>query len=570
MTTTLEIQVIASADDCYVDSATGYQDTAAYLFFGVYNSPVIPTTVGMRFQNVTIPTGVTITSAYIKLVAQQTASHTTENLRLYGQKSNAAAAFSSYAEVIARTKTTAYADWTNLSAWTAETEYDSPEIKTIIQELVDYYGGLSSANIAILSVDNGTSQNCVRYAYSYDGSPTKCAILHIEYSPGKPTVTTQAVSAVGKATATGNGNVASDGGATITERGVCYCLTSHGTPDTGDGKAIATGTTGAFTASITGLTPSTGYYARAYAINSAGTAYGDMVSFTTQIAATYFEILTADRALALDNATAFTPSTDYNPATKKYADDRVSDVIYSADWDGVTGIAPSKNAVFDKIQALAAGGGGDFMADGSVSMTGDLNANNHQVKGLIAPDAIGKAIRQTAKITEAKLESATDNDPSTLLTERGSILTRNATIPAELKHGVSGQVLTSGGHGADANWAFGTACFGLTIDGGSSEITSGIKGYVTIPYACTIVAWYITGDVVGACVIDVWKAAGAIPTVANTIAGTEKPTLSSAAVNSNTNLTTWTVTVSAGDIIGFNVVSNASCKKISLVIKVAK
>ena len=399
----------------------------------------------------------------------------------------------------------------------------------------------------------------------------RCYGIYIEvtYVP-PPTVTTQAVTAVGKATATGNGNVTSDNGATVTERGVCYCLTSHGTPDTGDGKAIATGTTGAFTASITGLTPVSNYNARAYATSSSGTAYGDMVSFTTQIAATYLEILTSDRALALDNATAFTPSADYHPATKKYADSKVSDAIFSADWEGVTDLAPSKNAIFDKVQSLVAGGFGDFLTDGSIPMTGDLNANGHQMIGLAVPDALGESIRQTAKITEAKLESATDNDPSTLLTERGSIITRNATIPAELKHGLSGQVLTSGGHGADASWAFGTACFGLTIDGGSSEITAGIKGYVTIPYACTIVAWYITSDVLGACVIDVWKAAGVIPTVVNTIVGTEKPTLSSAAVNSNTNPTTWTVAVSAGDVIGFNVVSNVNCKKISLVIKVAK
>lgn len=64
--------------------------------------------------------------------------------------------------------------------------------------------------------------------------------------------------------------------------------------------------------------------------------------------------------LTKNNTTAYTPSANYNPATKKYVDDNissatswaVSDDAYSASWDWVTGIAPSKNAVYDKINAM--------------------------------------------------------------------------------------------------------------------------------------------------------------------------------------------------------------------------
>lgn len=94
-----------------------------------------------------------------------------------------------------------------------------------------------------------------------------------------PTVTTQSVSSIGTTTATGNGNVTSDGGATITERGVCW--NTGGTPTTSDSTATSAGTTGAFTASMTSLSPSTTYYVRAYAINSEGTSYGSEVDFTT-------------------------------------------------------------------------------------------------------------------------------------------------------------------------------------------------------------------------------------------------------------------------------------------------
>lgn len=96
--------------------------------------------------------------------------------------------------------------------------------------------------------------------------------------PSAPTVTTQAVTDIGAGTATGNGNVVSDGGGTITERGVCWDTSPN--PTTSNSKATSAGTTGAFTASITGFSDGTLYYVRAYAINSAGTSYGDNVTFS--------------------------------------------------------------------------------------------------------------------------------------------------------------------------------------------------------------------------------------------------------------------------------------------------
>ncbi|SLM30215.1 exported hypothetical protein [Desulfamplus magnetovallimortis] len=96
-----------------------------------------------------------------------------------------------------------------------------------------------------------------------------------------PTVTTQAVSNIGETTATGNGNITSLGTPNPTQHGVCWNTT--GTPTTADSKTEKgdAAATGAFTSSMTGLSPSTTYYVRAYATNSAGTAYGDQVSFTT-------------------------------------------------------------------------------------------------------------------------------------------------------------------------------------------------------------------------------------------------------------------------------------------------
>jgi hypothetical protein len=93
-----------------------------------------------------------------------------------------------------------------------------------------------------------------------------------------PTVTTQPVTNITGTTATGNGTVVADGGDTITERGVCWSTSLN--PTTSDSKATSAGTTGSYTASITGLSNGTLYHVRAYAINGAGTSYGSDVTFT--------------------------------------------------------------------------------------------------------------------------------------------------------------------------------------------------------------------------------------------------------------------------------------------------
>lgn len=111
--------------------------------------------------------------------------------------------------------------------------------------------------------------------------------------------------------------------------------------------------------------------------------------------------------------------------------------------------------------------------------------------------------------------------------------------------------------------------FGITIDGGGSTITTGVKGYVTVPYAGTITQWTLLADQSGSIVIDVWKDtyANYPPTVADTIAGSEKPTLSAATKNQDTSLTTWTTAVTAGDVIGFNVDSATTVTRVTLVIE---
>ena len=94
-----------------------------------------------------------------------------------------------------------------------------------------------------------------------------------------PVLTTNAATAITETTANSGGNITSTGGAAITARGVCWSTSVAPTialaTKTSDGSGA-----GIFTSNITGLTANTVYYVRAYATNSAGTAYGNQETFT--------------------------------------------------------------------------------------------------------------------------------------------------------------------------------------------------------------------------------------------------------------------------------------------------
>ena len=92
-------------------------------------------------------------------------------------------------------------------------------------------------------------------------------------------VTTSAASSIGLTTANLNGEVVTDNGATITQRGFVYAVSTG--PTTANSKVIVSGTTGIYSGAVSGLSPNTEYFVRAYAINSRGTSYGNEITFTS-------------------------------------------------------------------------------------------------------------------------------------------------------------------------------------------------------------------------------------------------------------------------------------------------
>jgi len=118
----------------------------------------------------------------------------------------------------------------------------------------------------------------VCYLHSY------CTQVYVEIDYDSiPFVSSVATTLIEETTATGNGNITDMGDSNVTKRGVCYNTT--GNPTVADSKEEDTPgpySTGAFSKNLTGLTPGQKYYIRAYAYNSEGYGYGDVLNFTTK------------------------------------------------------------------------------------------------------------------------------------------------------------------------------------------------------------------------------------------------------------------------------------------------
>ena len=106
------------------------------------------------------------------------------------------------------------------------------------------------------------------------------SITYTISNPGNlATLTTLPIGNVANTTATSGGNITANGGTTVTQRGVVWSTSPN--PTTANNQSSDGSGTGNYTSNLTGLSSNTTYYVRAYAINSAGTAYGNQLSFTT-------------------------------------------------------------------------------------------------------------------------------------------------------------------------------------------------------------------------------------------------------------------------------------------------
>jgi hypothetical protein len=110
----------------------------------------------------------------------------------------------------------------------------------------------------------------------------------------------------------------------------------------------------------------------------------------------------------------------------------------------------------------------------------------------------------------------------------------------------------------------------IAFDGGGAAIQAGYKFPIMVPWDCTITGWTIASLQTGSIVVDVWKddQANFPPTVADTITGSEKPTISASDIGEDLTLTTWTTTLTRGQWLIFNVDSATTIQQALLVLHV--
>lgn len=179
---TLDLEVGASANDGYWMPDTEGTDEWGWLCVG-YIPPGGPGYLHswVRFTNVTVPQGANITTAHLTYGAYGLWG--TPLTKIYANDVDNATNPTGATDAESRALTSAAVDWDPVG-WESGNFYDSPEIKTVIQEIIDRAGWSSGNALMILHRDDGSGHGSNNYfaVYSYDyGGPP---LLHIEYTTG--------------------------------------------------------------------------------------------------------------------------------------------------------------------------------------------------------------------------------------------------------------------------------------------------------------------------------------------------------------------------------------------------
>jgi hypothetical protein len=262
--------------------------------------------IGIYFAAVPIPQGAAINSAYLVVTSSGTYTQDTVNSVIIGQDADTALVFTTVANYQARRGTvvggatnsnitTAYVSWNGISHWTAGTQYPSPDISAVIEEIVNRAGWVSGNNMVLFWDDHAPSSSqgsyvppIVRGGSSY--------ILMVDYTTATAVtyanITTKDATDVGSGSAILNAYIDDDGddpnnvalrfgfdNATHAANFAAYTnFTAWSTSN------YSTGT--AYSLAISSLLPSTTYYFNTQGQNSAGLVYGIEQTFVTPAVST--------------------------------------------------------------------------------------------------------------------------------------------------------------------------------------------------------------------------------------------------------------------------------------------
>jgi hypothetical protein len=256
---------------------------------------------------------------------------------------------------------------------------------------------------SIINLNPGTTYYARAYATNSVGSSYGNQISFTT-SANVPIITTNAITSITATTAFSGGNITSDGGANVSLRGVCWNTLPN--PTTSDNKTINGTGIGSFTSSVGGLSSGTTYYIRAYATNSAGTGYGNEITFTTSLTIP---------TLTTTSVSSITPTTAISGGNIT-SDGGAAITVSGVCWSTLADPSVSDNKTTD----------GTTTGIYSSNMTGLISGTLYYVRAY-ATNAIGTAYGNQVSFTALFPVDVAENNSLVMSVETQSIVNLEST-----------------------------------------------------------------------------------------------------------------------------------------------
>jgi hypothetical protein len=171
-------QVAASGDDGYTYSTTLVSNNNLAICGNdgsyTYNS-------FFRFADVSIPAGATIVSAKLQFKSYSNYTGTTCNTNIYFEDADDPAAPTTKTSYDGRSLTSAVA-WNGIGSWSTDTWYDSPDLTTILQSVINRGGWAENNAVIAYWKNNSSSSGAYRIAKTRDAGVSEGAKLVVTYT----------------------------------------------------------------------------------------------------------------------------------------------------------------------------------------------------------------------------------------------------------------------------------------------------------------------------------------------------------------------------------------------------
>jgi hypothetical protein len=190
---TIQVPIAAILDDLEESLETGVIDIASSdLELGTEGPPNNRQAVGLRFVDIGIPAGSTISSASIQFMVDESDDEAT-SVRIFGELAvNSEPFMDEASNITSRTRTNNSVLWSDIPVWTNEGDSGpdqlTPDLATLVQEIVDQPGWAAGNAMSFVVLPDPIEDNMgERTAISFDKSSGDAnfnpAILNVEFVP---------------------------------------------------------------------------------------------------------------------------------------------------------------------------------------------------------------------------------------------------------------------------------------------------------------------------------------------------------------------------------------------------